>query len=317
MNWVDLSIIAILVFFLIIGYGRSLFFEIVDLTGFLLAFFISLRFYNLAAMQLENLISIPHSFANVLGFLSIWYLVESFLFILIRIISKNYHLYKDFSGEKFISTIPSLLRGLVITSMILVLVGTFPIQPKIKKDVQDSRLGSLILNKTYQLEAPLKNVFGGLADDTLTFMTIKPESQESVNLGFKTEDFDYEENLEDMMLAKVNQEREKEGLPALTIDPRLTEVARRHGGDMFLRGYFSHYSPEGEDVADRIMWRDIEFMVVGENLAFAPTLDLAHQGLMNSPGHRANILSEDYNVIGIGAAKSEDYGIMFVQVFKD
>lgn len=57
--------------------------------------------------------------------------------------------------------------------------------------------------------------------------------------------------------------------------------------------------------------------MVGENLAFAPNLELAHQGLMNSPGHRANILSSDYYKIGIGIAQSEDYGLMITQVFSN
>ncbi len=67
-------------------------------------------------------------------------------------------------------------------------------------------------------------------------------------------------------------------------------MARAHADDMFRRGYFSHDTPEGVDPFQRMKQAGIVFGLAGENLALAPTLDIAHNGLMNSPGHRANIL---------------------------
>jgi uncharacterized protein YkwD len=46
--------------------------------------------------------------------------------------------------------------------------------------------------------------------------------------------------------------------------------------DMLARGYFSHYSPEGKSAFDRLRGEKIPFLVVGENLAFAPTVKIAH-----------------------------------------
>ena len=61
----------------------------------------------------------------------------------------------------------------------------------------------------------------------------------------------------------------------------------------------------------------VEFFIVGENLAFAPTLEIAHDGLMQSPGHRKNILEEEFERVGIGVIDGGSYGRMFVQVFAD
>ena len=55
----------------------------------------------------------------------------------------------------------------------------------------------------------------------------------------------------------------------------------------------------------------------GENLALAPTLQLAHDGLMKSPGHRANILSTNYRTVGIGIVDGGPYGLMVTQDFTD
>ena len=93
------------------------------------------------------------------------------------------------------------------------------------------------------------------------------------------------------MLALVNEERTSRGLNALEMDDALREVARKHADDMFKRGYFSHDTPEGVDPFERMRRDGIRFGLAGENLALAPTLDTAHEGLMNSPGHLANIMN--------------------------
>lgn len=317
MNWVDLVIITILFFSVVTGIGKPLLLEFFDLFSFLLAFFLSLRFYNLAAKGFETFFSLPHSLANVIGFIVVWYISELVLFLISRAIRPIAKWLGHLPAEEVLSIVPSFLKGVVFTAIVLVLVATFPIQPKIKQDVQDSKIGSYILSQTYQLEAPLKNVFGGLANDTLTFLTVEPKTGESVDLGFKTDKFYFDEKMEFAMIDLVNKERVSRGLESLKYDPTLRQIARDHSADMFKRGYFSHYSPEGKDVADRAEKIGLSYLVIGENLAFAPNLATAHQGLMNSPGHRANILSQDYHFIGVGVANGGDFGVMFTQNFKN
>lgn len=317
MSVVDLGILVFLAFSAFEGVGRSFIVELFDLVSFILSFIFSLRFYNLASKQLEVSFSLPKSFANVLGFILVWFLVETVLFLIIRVVLERAVKFIQIPGEKGLAIIPSFLRGLVLVAVFLVLVATFPVQPQIKKAVDESKIGSAILSKTYQLEAPLKNVFGGLANDSLAFLTVEPKTNESVNIGFRNSKYFFDEAKEQVMIKMVNGERVSRGLGSLNYNPKLSDVARGHSADMFERGYFSHYSPEGEDVADRASEAGINYLVIGENLAYAPSLELAHNGLMNSPGHRANILSTDYHQIGIGVANGSEYGLMITQVFKN
>ncbi|OGE25685.1 hypothetical protein A3C26_01800 [Candidatus Daviesbacteria bacterium RIFCSPHIGHO2_02_FULL_39_12] len=117
------------------------------------------------------------------------------------------------------------------------------------------------------------------------------------------------------MFNLINRERVSRGIKLLTFDAKLVEVARVHAKDMFARGYFSHYSPENQTVADRAENLQVDFLVIGENLAYAPDIELAHKGFMNSEGHRANILSTDFSRVGVGIINGGIYGEMFVQVF--
>jgi uncharacterized protein YkwD len=59
----------------------------------------------------------------------------------------------------------------------------------------------------------------------------------------------------------------------------------------------------------------VTYRYAGENLAGAPSVERAHSGLMNSPGHRANILNPNFTHIGIGALNVGPYGMMFTQMF--
>lgn len=318
MNWVDAVIILILLFFTFEGLGRSFIGELLDFLSFLLAFVFSLRFYNEVGQFYQGNFSIPYSLANVLGFITVWFLVETILFSAVHIIlSKNAGLISMSQKLNKLAVIPAFMRGLVFIAIILVLIGTFPIQPRIKKAVNESAVGSRILSQSARLEGPLKNVFGGITQDTLTFLTIKPRSDESVNLGFKTTEFSPNASLESQMIELVNKERTSRNLPALKYRQDLRDVGRSHSADMFTRGYFSHYSPEGDSVAERAEKAGISYLVIGENLAYAPNLELAHTGLMNSPGHRANILSPDFAAIGIGIQDGGVYGLMVTQVFSN
>lgn len=316
LNWVDLVIILTLLSFAIEAFGKPLIGEILDLLSFIAAFFLALRLYNLAAKYIESQFHIAHGFSQAIGFLAVWFTVETMIYIIAAIVSLKLPKIKTPSGP-WLSMIPAVLRGLIFTAIVLVFIGTFPINPELKKAVQDSEIGSLILKNSYQLEQPIQTVFGGVAKDTLSFLTIEPKTNESVNLGFQTSNFNINNTEETQMVDLVNKERVSRGLQVLTFDPALREIARVHSADMFERGYFSHYSPERETVADRAQKAGIDYQLIGENLAYAPTLQLAHQGLMNSPGHRANILSPDYHKIGIGVMDGSVYGKMFTQVFKD
>jgi len=120
---------------------------------------------------------------------------------------------------------------------------------------------------------------------------------------------------ESKMLELVNQERQRAGLKPLQIDMRLVEISRKKSKDMIDNNYFGHTSPTYGTPFDALKNNGISYRYAGENLAGAPTVERAHTGLMNSPGHRANILNPNYTHIGIGIVEGGPYGKMFTQTF--
>jgi uncharacterized protein YkwD len=116
-------------------------------------------------------------------------------------------------------------------------------------------------------------------------------------------------------VALVNKERTSRGLNALTVDPTLIKVARGHSEEMCRLNYFDHHSPTAGIVTpmDRYMkalhetgGSTPEYVLVGENIYYCSIFNdqynvaYGHQSLMNSPGHRANILEPRFVKIGVG-----------------
>ena len=103
------------------------------------------------------------------------------------------------------------------------------------------------------------------------------------------------------VLYYTNEERTDRGLVALGTNNDLNRVAEMKVDDMFVRQYFEHESPTGVDVSGLVNLVSYEYISVGENLAmgnFESDRELV-TGWMNSPGHRENILGEQYTEIGI------------------
>jgi uncharacterized protein YkwD len=59
----------------------------------------------------------------------------------------------------------------------------------------------------------------------------------------------------------------------------------------------------------------VTYKTAGENIAGNSSVAGAHTALMNSAGHRANILNKAYNYVGIGIVSGGQYGMMFTQEF--
>jgi uncharacterized YkwD family protein len=117
------------------------------------------------------------------------------------------------------------------------------------------------------------------------------------------------------MFKLVNQERTRAGLSPLTIDYQLVKLARLKSQDMVDKGYFGHDSPTYGSPFDMMSRAGVKYRYAGENLAGASTVEAAHRALMNSSGHRANILNPKFTRIGIGVVSGGPYGKMFTQMF--
>ncbi len=113
------------------------------------------------------------------------------------------------------------------------------------------------------------------------------------------------------MVVNLNRDRASHHLSALQVDCDLVQAAKNHSFDMAIRDYFSHEDPEGKGPGDRIFPTTKRFLCIAENIAMSNGYDwekvsaTAEKQLMDSPGHKANILAPYSTHIGIGIFKGQ------------
>lgn len=323
-NVLDIVIVFILFFYAYEGYVLGFLTSFLDLISFIFSFIIALKFYSVFGMFLGDAFGISPGFARAIGFFILSLLGEIILSFILRRLTKHIPdiYYNNPSPvlskiNHLLGIFPGLASAFIILAFLLSVIISLPSSPFLKSAVTTSRIGKNLVGHAGLFEKGLNDVFGGALNETMNFLTVKPTGTETVELHFIVADPAIDNEAEQQMLEIVNKERKANGIDSLEPDSNLRQLARDYSKDMLQRGFFSHYNREGQSPFDRMDSGGIVYQYAGENLALAPSADLAMQGLMNSPGHRANILNANFRKIGIGVMDGGIYGKMFTQEFTD
>lgn len=318
-NPIDILLVVVILLSVLNGYRRGFVHGVIDLAGWVLSLIAGLRYYQPLAQWLGPRIDVwsevwdqPIAFVLIAIFVGV--LVHLIAYALLRRLPEDIN---ERPSNQLFGVIPGFVNGLIIVAILSALLLAIPLSESLSERTRDSALVNRLAVYAERLEGQLRPVFGEAIARSLNLLTIRPDSDEKVTLPFKVESSRPRPDLEKQMLDLVNQERQAAGLNPLAPDPELTQVARQHSADMFARGYFAHDTPEGLSPFDRMNKAGVRFLTAGENLALAPTLSLAHTGLMNSPGHRANILRPQFGRVGIGVMDGGMRGLMISQEFRN
>jgi uncharacterized protein YkwD/uncharacterized membrane protein required for colicin V production len=214
-------------------------------------------------------------------------------------------------AERVAGIAPSLARGLLATAIVVGAVTA--VSPAAAKEIDGSTIGSRLAAETTSLQAKLESAIG--AEDLLFVTRLDADQQQRLPLpdGLQTA---VDPEAERQLFELVNAERGARGLALLAWDEALVGVGRAHAEEMFRLKYFGHISPVTGTPFERIRAAGISFTRVGENLAYAQSVTIAHRGLMESQGHRENILRPDFARGAVGVMSAGIHGRMFVQLFR-
>ncbi|OES43488.1 CAP domain-containing protein [Domibacillus iocasae] len=180
-----------------------------------------------------------------------------------------------------------------------------------------------ILNETnehdyYHIDNSFVTVFYDVHEqNTVTAIQILDEDLEAEKRGMYAENSAaLREGFEYQLFDVTNATRVIHGLPVLAWDDRVSGTARNHSVDMAKNNYFDHTNLDGQSPFDRMEEDGTRFMAAGENLAYGQFSSIfAHEGLMNSAGHRKNIISDDFAYLGVGVAVNNDNQPYFTENF--
>ena len=318
LNATDILLVLLILFFGYLGWRQGFILGILSLIiwagSLLIAFFL----HGYLAAGLNNLFDLSAVWGKPAAFI----LIAFFSIIALSLFSRAAARRIPQSAHpkflnKVLGILPSLFEGLILAAILAALVLILPLPGAIHAPIKKSVVVNQLAGNVERAEIFLYDIFGEAVDRTLTRLIINSETSETINLGFTIADTPPRPDLEERMLEMVNAERQAANLEALVLDPDLREVARGHSGDMLSRGYFGHITPEGITPFDRLREASVTFLITGENISLAPTLQVSHNGLMNSPSHRTNILLPQFGRVGIGILDACSRGLMVTQVFRN
>jgi uncharacterized protein YkwD len=317
-NIVDLLIMLALIAYVLLHTQDGVLVLTRRLLGFVLGAVLAFVTYSYLSALLSPHISAPPGVLDaasfVISFIVIRSLVKFVLRYLFSIVPRSV---EESKFSRLLAVIPASIDGVILVSLILFLIVVSPFFISAKEPIESSKLGSVMVDKASNLETYLDRIFGKATESTLGFLTVEPTEGESVALPFKATNLSIDQAGEAEMLKLLNEKRTAAGLAPVVMDETLRKVARAHSEDMWQRSYFAHTDPDGKDPFERMRAGGAKFSTAGENLALARTVERADEGLINSPGHRRNILDPNFKRVGIGVIDGGVYGKMFTEDFTD
>lgn len=312
MNYIDLILLLVIALSVWLDIKRGFIVSAL----FLISWLGSLAAGFLLYQPISNLIPALGFWAQPLAFV-VLIVIARFMFdsAITRILNSVPQRVEEHPVNKFAGIFTGIVNGLIWAALLATFFLLAPLT-KVSRDTRDASFTESLISKVSWLEKKLSPIFGEALNRALNKTTVEDEHG-SVSLPFIVKHPTVRHDLEIEMLKLVNKERIANGLQPVKADDELAKVARKHSVDMFLRGYFSHYTPDGRNPFDRMKADNVVFLTAGENLALSQTLHMAHSGLMKSPGHRANILNPTFGRLGIGVLDGGIYGLMITQNFRN
>jgi uncharacterized membrane protein required for colicin V production len=318
----DALLIGSFAFLLVRGWYRGFVREAMDLAGLVLGTILAFRLGPAVGAVIRAMSGISSDAGRLAGGFVVFVAVGIGAAVVTRVIDRRARMpglnLVNRAGGAGLAT----AWGVFLATIVLTLGVVLPMPPA----VADVLEGSAVARALTDPGGTPQRVFNGLAGDRIVEALVNLqevvgerrvvlEDAETLELPAAVpDDLEVRSPAAAEVFELLNRSRVDAGLDPLAWSPALADVGVEHAMEMYLEGYFSHLSPFTGGVGNRLDGAGITFRYAGENLALAASAGEVHRGLMDSPGHRANIESPDYNRVGIGVVGGP-LGLMTVQVF--
>jgi uncharacterized membrane protein required for colicin V production len=319
---IDAVVVALLILVVVRGWFRGLVREAMDLVGLVLGIVVAFRFGGAVGGLIVGMSGISPDAARLVGGLVLLVAVGVGVALLARVVVPRFRWpglnLIDHTGGAALGLASGAFGLVVVLSLAVIL----PLPAAVSRQLDSSAITGFL---TDPIGLP-QHTFRGLAGDRVVEALLNlhrlvgerrvvVEGEDSIALTpADPGDLRHDEGAAAEVFDLLNRARLDEGADPLAWSPALAMVAQGHAAEMYVEGYFSHRSPVTGTVGNRLEAAGISYRVAGENLALAATPTEVHAGLMDSPGHRENILRSEFRRVGV-AVVAGPLGLMTVQVF--
>ncbi len=319
---IDLVILVFLALLLVRGWTRGFVREAMDLIGLVIGTILAFRLGPVFGAIVTSMTDVSDELARFIGGFIVFFGFGIGAAFVTRAIERTARLPGLNLANKAGGAGLAAAWGVFLATLVLTVGVVLPMPSAVADSIDDSAVARTLTDP----DGVAQEVFIGLAGDRLieTMLNLREavgtrrvivDPDSVVEIGESDPaDLSRDDAAAQEIFELVNAARAAAGLDSLVWSDSLAAVGAGHAEEMYVNGYFAHTSQITGDVGDRVSDAGIRFAVAGENLALATSVRETHDGLMESPGHRANIEGDFYDSIGI-AVISGPLGLMTVQVF--
>jgi uncharacterized membrane protein required for colicin V production len=316
-NFVDVGILVIVGIFAVGGLRRGFMLGMVDLVAFGFAIVLAARTAEIIAGPLRDW-GLPAAIASGTGFIVAAVVGLAVIGFALRIILAPLGAFGAGTPLGWVNSVlgllPGAVRGLAIAALILMVASALPAEFGWRRQIAGSELAEPVTRAGREaLDTGL--TWAGIDPGSLGGL-LPPSDSGSVEMSFPgVTAMEVDGAAEQALLELLNQERATNGLNPLQSDPALADVGRGFGRELFELGIVSQTSPVSGTAQDRLTAAGLMYLLSGENIALAASVEAAHRELMDNPAYRANILNPGFTRVGISALRGADHGLMVTQEF--
>ena len=318
----DLLIVLALVALLARGWGRGFTREAMDLGALLLAAVLAFRLAPVVGGVLVAMSGMSPEGSRLIGGLLVFFGLWFGAAAAARSLEDRFGLAELTVANRAGGAGLAATWGAFLTTLMLTLAAILPVPVAVAEQMEGSAISRTLTDPDGVAQRTFTRLAGDRLIESLLHLrelvggrrvVIGPDEVLEIPAA-RPQDLRADHEAAAEVFELLNLARIDAGLEPLAWSEPLADVALRHAFDMYLNGFFAHDSPSSGDLGDRLRAASITFRIAGENLALAVTPTEVHRGLMDSPGHRANILGTGYRRVGVGVVSGR-LGLMTVQVF--
>lgn len=304
------------------GWLRGFVKEAMDLIGLIVGAFVALRYSRPLGEVFESMSQTGSTAARYVAGIVLFLVVGSLAAIAAHYLGKVAYRPGFKTSNRLFGALAGTSWGWLLATVVVMLATILPLKGGFEEALDQSVIVGAITNPEGITQRTVRAVAGDrLFTQVMALENLFGDQQvileegESIPLDpVPAAELDVDDASARLIFDRVNDARIEAGLAPLQWSDALSSVGLAHANEMYTTGYFSHESPRTGTVGDRVTAAGISFVIVGENLALAADAVQVHDGLMNSPTHRENILRSEFRRLGVGVIDGPT-GLMVVQVF--
>lgn len=319
---IDFFALLLLGYLLVRGWTRGFVREAFDLAGLIIGIVLAFRLAPLVGSLLTALFGFSEPVARLIGGSVVFFAVGAGAAIATRLIEGRFRMPGLNGVNRAGGASLAAAWGVFVATLVMTIGVILPMPPTVAGHFDDSLVARTLTDPDGLPQDVFKDFAGDrIVEAMLNLRELVGDRKVVIGPGESLEippadpdDIERDREAAEEIFEKVNASRVEAGLQPLRWSDDLADVGARHAREMYVEGYFAHESPQTGSVGDRLRAAGISYRLAGENLALAATPNEVHNGLMDSPGHRANILEEGFSSVGIAVIRGP-LGLMTVQVF--